>query len=44
MPGKAGGSVIGLKGDPGVGKTFMAKIIALALDIPFVQINLGGQI
>jgi endopeptidase La len=34
---------IGLVGPPGVGKTKYAQILAKCLDIPFVQITLGGQ-
>jgi endopeptidase La len=34
---------IGLVGPPGVGKTKFAQILAKCLDIPFVQITLGGQ-
>ncbi len=37
------GSVIGLSGPPGVGKTLIAKAIGDVLGLPFVQINLGGQ-
>lgn len=37
------GSVIGLRGPPGVGKTLIAKAIGSVLNFPFGQINLGGQ-
>ena len=32
-----------LVGPPGVGKTKYAQVLAKCLDIPFVQITLGGQ-
>ena len=37
------GSCLGLVGPPGVGKTLLAKSLSKSLDIPFAQINLGGQ-
>jgi len=36
-------SPIALAGPPGVGKTKFAQCLANSLDIPFVQITLGGQ-
>jgi len=39
----ASGSALGLVGNPGTGKTILAKSIGDALGIPFVQITLGGQ-
>lgn len=36
-------SPIALSGPPGVGKTKFAQVLADCLDIPFVQITLGGQ-
>jgi endopeptidase La len=36
-------SPIALAGPPGVGKTKFAQCLAESLDIPFVQITLGGQ-
>jgi endopeptidase La len=39
---KAAGKAIGLHGNPGIGKTLIAKGLGKALNIPFVQINLGG--
>lgn len=40
---KSNGKAIGLVGPPGVGKTLIAKALGDALQIPFVQINLGGM-
>lgn len=40
---KGSGNVISMVGPPGVGKTLLARSIGDALDIPFVQITLGGQ-
>jgi ATP-dependent protease Clp ATPase subunit len=37
------GMVLLLTGPPGVGKTKFAQCLAESLDIPFVQITLGGQ-
>jgi len=37
------GSTIGLGGPPGVGKTLLAKSVGEILDLPFIQITLGGQ-
>jgi endopeptidase La len=40
---KAKGSVLGLCGPPGVGKTLIANSLGKALGIPLVKIPLGGQ-
>ena len=37
------GTVLGLLGPPGVGKTLIAKSLSVVLDIPMVMITLGGQ-
>jgi ATP-dependent Lon protease len=37
------GKSIGLYGPPGTGKTLIAKSLGEALNIPFVQINIGGK-
>jgi endopeptidase La len=37
------GYSIGLAGPPGVGKTLLAKSVGQVLDLPFIQITLGGQ-
>jgi len=37
------GNAIGLVGPPGIGKTLIAKSLGDALNIPFIQITLGGQ-
>jgi len=40
---KSNGCAISLNGPPGVGKTLIAKSLSESLEIPFVQITLGGQ-
>ena len=40
---KSNGCALALNGPPGVGKTLIAKSLSDALDIPFIQITLGGQ-
>jgi endopeptidase La len=40
---KGTGTVIGLGGPPGVGKTMLVKAISEALDMPMAQFTLGGQ-
>jgi ATP-dependent Lon protease len=37
------GNAIGFVGSPGTGKTLLAKALGKALDVPFLQITLGGQ-
>jgi ATP-dependent Lon protease len=37
------GCVLSLHGPPGVGKTLLAKSLSESLNLPFIQITLGGQ-
>ena len=37
------GTVLGLYGPPGVGKTLLCKGLSKAINIPLITINLGGQ-
>nr|QFG73953.1 MAG: Lon protease (S16) C-terminal proteolytic domain protein [Megaviridae environmental sample] len=37
------GCSLSFMGPPGVGKTLLAKSLSKILDIPYIQINLGGQ-